>query len=218
MNGFEKLLAGFAQFRTENYGDGNALMPRLIEDGQDPDYFIVSCIDSRCNPGTIFRSPPGTFFGHKAMGAIIRPYQKGTALSASLQFAVEYNKVDKIIILGHTGCGAIKALVDNLEDEEISSFIAVAKKGLERAKFRCAALGPDHDLARIMEEQIVLQSAENVKTYPAVGRALAAGRLQIASWLFNMAEGAIYSHNPQSDTFEILAGSPPAREHHHTAS
>jgi len=204
MDGFEKLLKGFAAFRAENYGDGNALMPRLVEEGQNPDFFIISCIDSRCHPGAIFRAPPGTFFAHKAMGAIVRPYQKGTALSAALQFALEYNKVDKIMILGHTGCGAIRALVDNLEDEERSSFIAVARTGLEKAKFRRAALGPDHDLARMMEEQIVLQSAENIKTYPAVKKALAEGRLQIASWLFNMAEGAIYSHSPQEDSFEKL--------------
>ena len=96
MNGFERLLLGFRKFRKDTYEGLGALMPRLVQQGQKPDYFIISCIDSRSNPGTIFRAPPGTFFAHKAMGAIVRPYKQGTALSAALQFAIKYNQVEKI--------------------------------------------------------------------------------------------------------------------------
>ena len=127
MGYFDHLLRGFAAFRENTYKGKDALMPRLIEEGQKPDFFIISCIDSRSNAGPIFQSPPGTFFSHKAMGAIVRPYKQGTALAAALQFAINYNNVRKIIVLGHTGCGAIKALVENLEDDEIAIFIAVAK-------------------------------------------------------------------------------------------
>jgi carbonic anhydrase len=204
MAGFEILLKGFAEFRRENYGSGDALMPRLAQDGQNPDYFIISCIDSRSHPGTIFRAKPGTFFGHKAMGAIVRPWQRGTALSAALQFSIKYNKVEKIIILGHTGCGAIKALVENLDDEEISSFIAVARTGLEKAKSCCGNPHPGPELLRRTEEQIVLQSTENLKTYPIVRKALKEGRIEIASWIFNMEEGAIYSFNSEKRIFTPL--------------
>lgn len=204
MSGFETLLKGFAEFRKENYGGVDSLMPRLAHEGQDPDYFIVSCIDSRCHPGTIFRAKPGTFFSHKAMGAIVRPWQRGTALSAALQFAIKYNKVRKIIILGHTGCGAIRALVENLDDDEISSFVAVAKTGLEKAKSCCTQPHPSLELLRRTEEQIVLQSTENLKTYPVVKRALDEGTIEIASWLFNMEEGTIYSFSPEHGAFMPL--------------
>ncbi len=209
MKGFEHLLAGFTMFRKKAYED-EALMPRLVEQGQAPDYFIISCIDSRSNPGTIFRAPPGTFFAHKAMGAIVRPYKKGTALAAALQFAIKYNKVEKIIILGHTGCGAIRALVENLDDEEIASFVEVAREGLEKAKACCEAGKTNKDLFRHAEEQIVLLSAENLKTYPSVRKALEEGRLELASWLFDMEEGAIYSYNQEKNGFVRLSGNPAA--------
>ncbi|PJB69661.1 MAG: hypothetical protein CO093_09935 [Alphaproteobacteria bacterium CG_4_9_14_3_um_filter_47_13] len=202
--GFEALLKGFAVFCEEHYGDRKSLMPRLVEKGQDPDYFIISCIDSRSNPGILFQAEPGTFFGHKAMGAIVRPYQKGTALAAALQFAINYNKVSKIILLGHTGCGAIRALAENLDDPEISSFISVAREGLEQAKKCCADDSKHDDLLRHAEEQIVLLSTENLKTYPSVQKALAEGRLEIASWLFNMEAGAIYSYAPENGKFIAL--------------
>ena len=115
----QDLINGAAEFKRYHYEGNEALMESLVESGQDPRYFIISCIDSRCNPGTIFRAKPGTFFAHKAMGAIIRPYHQGTALAAALQFALNYNNVGIIIVLGHTQCGAIKALAEDIDDPEI---------------------------------------------------------------------------------------------------
>jgi carbonic anhydrase len=42
--------------------------------------------------------------------------------------------VRKIILLGHTRCGAVKALVDKIDDPEISDFIDVAQTALAKAK------------------------------------------------------------------------------------
>jgi len=188
------LLEGFRRFRKEHY-ESRSLMKRLVEQGQSPDYFIISCIDSRSNPGTIFRPEPGTFFAHKAMGAIVRPYKKGTALAAALQFALIHNKVKEIIVLGHTGCGAIKAMVEKIDDDEISSFINVAQEGLERAKTLCGDVCTHDELLRQSEEQIVVLSAENLKTYPSVAKALEENRVVIKPWLFNMENGELLQYN-----------------------
>ena len=199
------LLKSFKLFRKENY-EGNALMKRLVKDGQSPDYFIISCIDSRSNPGTIFRPEPGTFFAHKAMGAIVRPYKKGTALAAALQFALVHNKVKEIIVLGHTGCGAIKAMVEKTDDEEISSFTDVAKAGLERAKTNAGAAHTQDELLRHAEEEIVLLSSENLKSYPSVANALAEGRVIIKPWLFDMESGSLLQYNDDFKQFVPLTG------------
>lgn len=197
-----KLLAGFKKFRKDAYGHPDALMPLLVKDGQAPDYFIISCIDSRGNPGTIFQPEPGTFFAHHAMGAIVRPYKKGTALAAALQFALTYNNIQKIIVLGHTGCGAVKALVEKLDDEEISSFVEVAKIGLHRAEERCGGTCSHEELLRHTEEEIVLESMRNLKSYPSVYIALSEKRLEITGWLFDMEHGQILEYN--SDKHEFI--------------
>lgn len=196
-----KLLEGFKKFRKDAYGHPDALMPQLVKDGQTPDYFIISCIDSRGNPGTIFRPEPGTFFAHKAMGAIVRPYKKGTALAAALQFALNYNDVKEIIVLGHTGCGAVKALVEKLDDEEISSFVEVAKVGLHRAEERCGDSCTHEELLRHTEEEIVLESMRNLKSYPSVYVALSEERLTIKGWLFDMTKGQILEYNQDKKEF-----------------
>ena len=188
----EKLIEGFQKFKQRAYHKDNPLMKTLIEDGQDPRYFIISCIDSRANPGSIFKPEPGTFFAHKAMGAIVRPYKQGTALAAALHFALNYNNVDKIVVLGHTGCGAVQALVDGLEDEEIQSFVEVAKKSI------CST-------HRKTEEQVVLHSAENLLGYPSVAKAMEEGRVAIKPWLFDMEAGEILEFKVESKEFEIVS-------------
>ena len=197
-----ELIEGFERFRKQGYEGDHALMPELVVNGQAPDYFVISCIDSRSNPGTIFNAAPGTFFTHNAMGAIVRPYKKGTALAAALQFALEHNNVKEIIVLGHTGCGAIKALVEKLDDEEILSFVEVAKSGLEKAKRNCDAVQCSHDeLLRHTEEQIVLESSKNLESYPSVQKALGENRVAIRSWLFDMHSGSLLEYSETKKEF-----------------
>lgn len=197
----EKLIKGLSDFKRFQYQEANGLMPRLAEEGQSPQYFIISCIDSRSNPGTIFRAQPGTFFAHKAMGAIVRPYAKGTALAAALQFALNYNNVDTIIVLGHTQCGAVKALAEKLDDEEISSFINVAKHALEKSQKCCNT--HDEILART-EQEVVLESVENLESYPSVKQALEEGRVKLKAWIFDIQTGDLLEHNKARGSFEII--------------
>ncbi|HNQ92497.1 MAG TPA: carbonic anhydrase [Alphaproteobacteria bacterium] len=209
------LLDGFKSFCAEAYRGGEAIMPRLVEDGQSPDYFVISCIDSRSNPGTIFKAAPGAFFAHKAMGAIVRPYKKGTALAAALQFALHHNKVKEIIVLGHTGCGAIESLVEKIDDDEIASFIDVAKEGLHKAEGRCANVCSHDEMLRYTEEEIVLLSAENLKSYPSVSAALAEGRATIRPWLFEMVHGDLLEYNTTTKTFTSIISDPNNKRVHH---
>lgn len=197
----QDLLKGFQDFKRRYYTADSALMPRLVEEGQTPRYFVISCIDSRSNPGTVFNALPGTFFAHKAMGAIVRPYKHGTALAAALHFALEYNAVDHIIVLGHTQCGAMQALAEKLDDPEIYSFIEVAHNALERAKKRCTCA--DTILEATVEET-VLESIQNLETYPSVAKALEAGKVTIKPWIFDMQNSHLLEYDPDQQKFVAI--------------
>lgn len=206
----DKLLQGFSErFRPKAYEGDKALMPELVSYGQKPEYFIISCADSRCDPGVIFDAQPGEFFGFKAIGAIVRPYKTGTALAASLQFAINYLKVTKLIIVGHTQCGAIKALHDNTDDPEIASFIDVAHDAMDKARGihkdgDCEHCGDDAIL-RIAEEQVLLASAKNLMTYPSVANAVKNNDIQIESWMFEMEHGQILRYDDKTASFVSAA-------------
>ncbi len=194
------LIDGFKKFVSTQYSGENPLMPYLVAEGQNPDYFIVSCIDSRSHAGVIFGTPPGTFFSHKSMGAIVRPYKSGTALAAALQFALKYNKVKTIILLGHTSCGAVKALIDDIDDPEISSFIAVAKEGLQNAENDTS----DKSIQRRAEEHILRLSRKNIEGYPSIAEALKEKRITIKSWIFDMHRATLCELDENTDEFKDI--------------
>ncbi len=197
----DDLIKGAQEFKHHYYESDNDLMASLVRTGQHPKYFIISCIDSRSNLGTIFRAPPGTFFSYKAMGAIVHPHQKGTGLGAALQFAINYSKIETIIVLGHTRCGAIKALAEDIDDPEISNFINVAKQVLAKAQAYCQ--GSDKLLDRA-EQEAILESAENLKSYPCVAKALSEKTLSIKSWQFDIRIGDLLEYNPSTNNFEVV--------------
>lgn len=202
----DRLIKGFTErFRPKAYEGNTPVMPELISYGQKPEYFIISCADSRCDPGTIFDAQPGEFFGFKSIGAIVRPYVTGTALAASLQFAINTLKVKKIVILGHTHCGAIKALHDDTDDPEIASFIDVAHEAMTKArdlhKNGCCDHDGDDALLRVAEEQVLLASAKNLMTYPSVANAIKENNLHIESWIFEMDHGEILRYDLTTSSF-----------------
>lgn len=199
----KNLIQGFKRFITDHYHSEDDLMKNLIANGQNPDYFIVSCIDSRAHAGTVFQMPPGTYFAHKAMGAIVRPYKQGTALAAALQFALIHNSVSTLIIMGHTGCGAVEALIHNTEDPEISSFIEVARTALEKSQ---KTNSDAHSHQRLTEENIVKLSFENLKKYPSVKYRLEKGDLKIKGWLFDIHKGTLLEYDDTNDSFHTIEG------------
>lgn len=196
------LLEGLYEFKKYHYDTENSRMQMLAELGQDPKYFIISCIDSRCNPVTIFRAQPGIFFTHKAMGAIVRPYKQGTALSAALQFALEHNNIETVIIMGHTGCGAIKALAENLDDPEITSFIEVARHCHRKAVACCDT---HEDIIAKTEREVILESMENLQGYPSVNKALNNKQIKLKAWQFDMKSGDLFEYNTESKDFARIA-------------
>ncbi len=208
----ETLLKGFKEFCADAYDSESNVMGKLVEGGQHPEYFIISCIDSRSNPGTIFRPAPGTFMAYKAIGAIVRPYQKGTALAAALQFALHHVNVRKIILLGHTRCGAINALVDNVDDPDIAGFIDVAQTALSKARSECGPTPDREELQHRVEEQLVMLSLKNLETYPSVAPLLEDGSLEIVPWLFELETGTLKKFAPETQTFSPVPGQ---TEHKH---
>jgi carbonic anhydrase len=57
-----------------------------------------------------------------------------------------------------------------------------------------------------MEEQLVMLSVKNLKTYPSVKSLLEDGSLEIVPWLFELETGTLKKHDPETDTFIPGAG------------
>ena len=74
--------------------------------GQHPDTLIITCSDSRVIPELIFNASLGDIFVIRTAGNIINEGELAT-----VEYAIEHLKVKRIVVLGHTHCGAIHATI-----------------------------------------------------------------------------------------------------------
>jgi carbonic anhydrase len=106
--------AGATKEQKEIKKDQDAVMARLMSGNKHhmknvvrknglAKVMIVSCADSRVPPETVFHMEPGEIFTTRAFGNIV-----DKAMLASLEYAAEHLNSRILIVLGHTGCTAIK--------------------------------------------------------------------------------------------------------------
>jgi len=82
-----------------------------LVDGQKPFAVILGCADSRVAPEIIFDQGSGELFVIRVAGNVVGPLEAG-----SVEYAVEHLGVQLVVVLGHTGCGAVSASLSELEN------------------------------------------------------------------------------------------------------
>ena len=87
---------------------------------------VICCSDSRVSPNMILQAQPGDVFTVRNVANLVPPYDTNPGLgyhgtSAAIEYAVVHLKVEHIVVLGHSGCGGIKALMGADLTTDISS-------------------------------------------------------------------------------------------------
>ena len=112
---FPKFLTNRYKFwKSTIYLQNEKNIKKLAKLGQKPKAMIISCCDSRVNLASIFRAKEGDFFIHRNIANIIPPYgstKTDHSTFAAIEYAIKELKVPNFIVMGHTKCGGIKALM-----------------------------------------------------------------------------------------------------------
>ena len=186
----ERLLDGYRRFRTTIWPTERARYEALAKWGQQPETLIVACSDSRVDPQTVFGAVPGELFVVRNVGALVPAYQPDSGYhgtSAALEFGVRVLKVARIVVLGHAQCGGVRAMVEGAPDEArdfVQPWVAMAKPAL-----RAVPAGADA-LAQA-EVEVVRLSLANLATFPWIRDAVAAGRLEVHGFRFDIHTGVL---------------------------
>ncbi len=105
----KKLKEGNAKYICANHNDGNIsvkVRKETAENVQRPYAVVITCSDSRVVPEDIFMTGIGELFVIRVAGNVADDIELG-----SIEYAVEHLRVNTVLVLGHTHCGAVNAAV-----------------------------------------------------------------------------------------------------------
>lgn len=192
---FERMAKAAARFRERVFPEHGEEFARLTT-GQDPAALFITCADSRVSPEMITDAAPGDLFVCRNIGNLVPAYGEMLGgVSAVVEFAVSVLRVPRIVICGHSDCGAMKALCDPVRHgldhmPTVQSWL----RNAEAARSVIRATSPDlsePDMVAALVQQNVLLQLQHLRTHPAVAAALASGRIRLHGWVFQIGAGRI---------------------------
>jgi carbonic anhydrase len=172
--------------------------------GQNPEIMMISCCDSRVDPETIFNAMPGELFVVRNVANLIPPYETGGkfhGVSAAIEFAVLNLRVKHIVIMGHSGCGGVKAALDQSAAIETEAhFITRWMSMLDEARLSVLASHQMKSAAEkldALEKEAIKYSIKNLRSFPFVAEREDKGKLSLYGAHFDIKNGtlSVLSHS-----------------------
>ncbi|XP_057738612.1 beta carbonic anhydrase 5, chloroplastic-like isoform X1 [Arachis stenosperma] len=149
---------------------------------QAPKFMVIACADSRVCPSNILGFQPGEAFVIRNVANLVPTFESGPSeVNAALEFAVNTLQVENILVIGHSCCGGIRALM-SMEDDANGSFIhnwvIVGKNARKKTEAAASTLSFD-DKCRHCEKESINHSLVNLLTYPWIEEKVANGKLYV---------------------------------------
>lgn len=154
---------------------------------QYPIAAIVSCADARVAPELLFDQAPGELFVVRVAGNFVN--DDGLA---SLEYGLKVLGVPLVMVLGHSGCGAVDATIKVLKDKvklpgHLPGLINALKPGVEAAM----AKKPQDLLAEATAENVRTNVQRLARSKPIVGPMATAGKVKIVGSIYDIGSGRV---------------------------
>ena len=101
----------FERFRAHAYEPLKEHFAALAE-AQSPHTLFITCSDSRVDPSLLTQTRPGELFVLRNVGNLVPPFGEDTDSAAVVEYAVRALKVSRVVVCGHSNCGAMNGLVN----------------------------------------------------------------------------------------------------------
>lgn len=172
-----------------------------------PEMLLIGCVDARLDPHADIGIPKGGALIYRNIAALVAGRDGGAgdrlSVAAALEFAVNSMHVQKIVVMGHTACGGIRAFLQG--DNEDTHYIRDYLMPLEQVRLEAVQKGETEDeQARDMEKAAVMFSLENLLTYDVVSEAVEAGKLRLHGWLLDTGNKLIWEMDAATGQFRPM--------------
>ena len=187
----ENLKQGNANYTSDSLtaSDNSSLRAACVS-GQAPQAIVLSCIDSRVVVEEVFDQALGDIFVARVAGNFAN-----TDIVASMEYACKVAGSKVIVVLGHEGCGAVKAACDGVELGNITALLSNIQPAVDTVK---TSIDGPHDSgnsafvnATIIEN--VNHTIDQIRSMSPILSALESeGSIAIKGGVYQLASGAVH--------------------------
>lgn len=195
----DELLDRLRRFHDDAFPQYRQQFQALVDEGQHPTTLFIGCSDSRLVPYLLTGAGPGELFLVRNVGALVPPYDGSHGLHgtmAAIEYAVLGLKVERIIVCGHSHCGAIRTAYEGAPEEAVA--LRAWLKLLEEAMLPVV---PSHEAMQRTEQRSVVLQLERLLGYPMVRRAVEAGHLSLHGWHYVIEDGEVHVFDAEHGGF-----------------
>ena len=209
MDEMDKFIGGFRRFQSKYFGRDSNLFDELKR-GQSPKALVIGCSDSRVDPAIVTDCDPGDLFVVRNVANLVPPYEIDGmfhGVSSAIEFAVCDLQVEQIIVMGHSACGGIGALMKGYAAKTDANFVGRWMRIAETAREKVLGELSHHSLAeqlKACEMGSVAVSLDNLLTFPFIAQRVEAGELRLVGWYFDIEQGELHQLDYQKREFHSL--------------
>lgn len=161
-----------------------------LSEQQAPKYLWIGCADSRVPATEIVDLAPGEIFVHRNVANVV-VHSDANCLSV-MEFAVDLLKVEHVMVVGHYGCGGVRAVMDNKEIGFADNWLGHVRDVQERHKEELDRIYDDHKRHDRLCELNVLAQARNVCRSTILRAAWKRGQdITVHGWIYDLKDGLI---------------------------
>lgn len=155
--------------------------------GQFPYASVVGCIDSRAAPEVVFDQSVGDIFTARVAGNTVNEDILG-----SLEYAAKVAGSRLVVVLGHTGCGAIKGACDDVKMGNLTALLAKFKPAVAAASTPGEHNSHNHAFVDEVTELNVKQVVARIREQSPVLKGLEdEGKIRIVGALYDTSSGKV---------------------------
>ena len=182
-----ELLSNNAKWSEQMTREDPDFFQRLVH-AQSPEYLWIGCSDSRVPANEIVGLLPGEIFVHRNIANLV-VHTDFNCMSV-LEYSVEVLKVKHVLVVGHYGCGGVRAAISRTSFGLIDNWLYGIKNLYYRNKYRMDSFANEDDRLNFLCELNVMQQVKNVAHTAVVQRAWERGQsLTIHGWIYSLKDG-----------------------------
>jgi len=189
MTGLEDLLRNNRQWAARISAEDPGFFAALSRQ-QSPRYLWIGCSDSRVPANEIVGLPPGELFVHRNVANVV-VHTDLNCLSV-LQYAIEALKVEHVIVVGHYGCGGVRAAYEGKPLGLIDNWLRHVQdvRSVHRAELD-ALPTEEQRHARLCELNVIEQVMHVCQTTVVRDAWLRGQPLSVHGWIYGLRDGLL---------------------------